>query len=201
MASLDSSLLQAAAEGDLSKVQQLVEKKGASVNVQGQMNRTPLHVAALYGKLEVVMYLREKGAKLDVKGSSGEVPLHLAVLNGHNTVVEYLLGEGADWKITNSSGKKPADIARKPQMKKLFEEAEKGIFNNEEEEVASNPKKKKPVINQKLVEELVAVGYSRGEVLDTIYTLSEKGEESEKMVAVVKELEKRKEDKKKTNKR
>jgi hypothetical protein len=71
--------------------------------------------------------------------------LHLAVLNGHVSVVEYLLGEGADWKITNASGKKPGDLARKPGMKKLFQDADEGIFNSEDNTKSSlaDAKKKK----------------------------------------------------------
>ena len=44
MSSKDASLLQAASEGDLSKVQNLIENQSANINVQGAMNRTPLHV-------------------------------------------------------------------------------------------------------------------------------------------------------------
>lgn len=72
MASKDASLLQASSEGDLSKVQQLIEKEGANINTQGAMNRTPLHVASLNGKGEVVMYLVEKGANVNLQASSGE---------------------------------------------------------------------------------------------------------------------------------
>jgi hypothetical protein len=44
MASKDSSLIQAASEGDLAKVQNLIEKQSCNINAQGAMNRSPLHL-------------------------------------------------------------------------------------------------------------------------------------------------------------
>ncbi len=72
MSSLDTSILQAATEGDLAKLQNLVEKQGGNVNCQGALNRTPLHLASLYGKLDVVLYLIERKAQLNAQASSGE---------------------------------------------------------------------------------------------------------------------------------
>jgi ankyrin repeat protein len=72
MASKDSALLQAASEGDISKVTKLIESDEANINAQGAMNRSALHLACLYGKMEVVMYLIEKGANKDIQASSGE---------------------------------------------------------------------------------------------------------------------------------
>jgi len=197
MANQDGSFLQAASEGDLAKMKQLVEKSGVNINAQGQMNRTALHLACLYGKMEIVMYLVEKGANKELPASSGEVPLHLASLNGHFNVVEFLLSEGANWKATNNSGKKPSDYARKRNMKKLFEDAEEGIFNSEENSNNENEKQvplKKKVLpmNQKMVEELVSAGYARGDILDCIYTLNESREDTSSISVVMKALEKKK---------
>jgi hypothetical protein len=89
-------------------------------------------------------------------------------------------------------------------MKKLFEDAEKGLFNVEvEEDKEKEDKDKKPKIRkvnnqlyQKLIEDLVGVGYKRGEVLDSIYTLNESGEEPT-LSNIMKELERRKNEEKK----
>jgi len=200
MASFDSSLLQASQEGNLDKVQHLIEKQGVDVNVQGLMNRSPLHLASLYGKMEVVIYLRDKGAKTDLLASSGETPLHLATINGHANVVEYLLSEGTDWKIVNNSGKKASDYARKKNLKKLFEDAEKGIFNHEEEEVQDDGrvlKKKKALISNKLVEDLIQLGYHKGDILESMYTINEANEDANKISNVVKELERKKDERRK----
>lgn len=72
MSSADSSFLQAASEGDLEKVKNLLDKHKLDINLRGPMNRTALHLAALYGKMDVVIFLVEKKASLDLQASSGE---------------------------------------------------------------------------------------------------------------------------------
>jgi len=195
MSSLESSFLQSSSCGDLAKVQNFIEKSGVNVDVQGEMNRSALHLASLFGKIEVVMYLVEKGAKINTQAISGETPLHLAVLNGHTNVAEFLLSEKADWNITNKTGKKPQDYARKKPMKKLFEDAEKGIFNAEEEngeKLLGLIRKKGLPINEKIIEELMAAGYPRGDILDSVMSLQERGENINSIANVMKELEKKK---------
>jgi hypothetical protein len=124
----------------------------------------------------------------------------LAVLNGHTNVVEYLLGEGVNWKIANAQGKKPVDYARKAPMKKLFTDAEQGVFNAEDNQISNSNnekvaqvlmKKKGMPLDPKLVEELVAAGYPRGNILDAIYTITEKGDNAS-LASVMTLLEKQK---------
>lgn len=182
MANFDASLLQAASEGDVSKLRILIEKNGVSVNTQGQMNRTPLHLAALYGKMEAVTYLVEKGANKNLKGNSGETPLHLATLNGHVSIVEYLLEEGADWRIANDLGKTAKDYARKPNLKKLFEDAENGQVKTDDSKATQ--------IDNNLVNQLVSAGYKRAEILDAIYTVAEQGGNPSSVSEIVKVLAK-----------
>jgi len=190
MANMDASFLSAAANGDISKVEQLVQK-GISINTQGEMNRTALHLASLYGRVDVVIYLIDKGVDLNIKASGGEVPLHLAVLNGHTSIVEYLLGEGCDWKIQNNMGKRPGDYARKKEMKKLFDDAEKGVFNadtNEDPSKVIIKKHKGLQVNEKIMNELIKAGYGRPAILDALYALHERCEDTNSIGLVMKEL-------------
>lgn len=57
---------------------------------------TPLDLAALYGRLEVVKLLLTAHPNLLSCNTKKHTPLHLASRNGHLAVVEVLLGAGMD---------------------------------------------------------------------------------------------------------
>ncbi len=55
-----------------------------------------LHVAAAFGKVEIVQTLIERGLEINAKGGIADGnALHRAASNGHLEVVEYLFGNGA----------------------------------------------------------------------------------------------------------
>lgn len=57
---------------------------------------TWLHVAASFGKLEIVKRLAEMGADINAYGGiAGGGPLHRAASDGHLDVVQYLISRGA----------------------------------------------------------------------------------------------------------
>jgi ankyrin repeat protein len=57
---------------------------------------TCLHVAASFGKLDIVKRLVEMGADVNAYGGTADGgPLHRAASDGHLDVVQYLLGRGA----------------------------------------------------------------------------------------------------------
>lgn len=60
-----------------------------------QHNITPLHVAAKWGKSNMVSLLLEKGANIESKTRDGLTPLHCAARSGHEQVVDMLLERGA----------------------------------------------------------------------------------------------------------
>ena len=96
-------------EGDLNKVQQLVEREFVSVNAQDSTGETPLHWAIWSGgHLSVVEYLIGKGADIHAQNFvEGATPLHYASWKGHLSVVEVLVGKGADIHTQENDGLTP----------------------------------------------------------------------------------------------
>jgi len=60
-----------------------------------QHNISPLHVAAKWGKNNMVKILLENSAQIDAKTRDGLTPLHCAARSGHEEVVTTLLENSA----------------------------------------------------------------------------------------------------------
>ena len=83
----------AARDGDVAKVMQLLLANHAKVNARAEWGWTPLHLAP---SAEIVGVLLAAGANVDARGEDGFTPLHLAVVDGKGKVVKLLLEAGAD---------------------------------------------------------------------------------------------------------
>ena len=60
-----------------------------------QHNISPLHVAAKWGKNNMVKVLLENSAQIDAKTRDGLTPLHCAARSGHEQVITTLLEHSA----------------------------------------------------------------------------------------------------------
>ena len=65
------------------------------MNARAELGLTALHVAAQYGRLDMVRYLVKKGASFSARDNHGGTALHYAA-EGHLDVVRYLVENGAD---------------------------------------------------------------------------------------------------------
>ncbi|EPY89195.1 ankyrin repeat domain-containing protein 27 [Camelus ferus] len=74
-----------------------IPASGLSVNVTNQDGSSPLHVAALHGRADLVLLLLKHGARVGARDASQAVPLHLACQNGH-------FQHGASINAANSKG-------------------------------------------------------------------------------------------------
>lgn len=102
----NENMFKSVIQGDLEQTKHWVEK-GASVHSKLE-GSTPLHIAAFYGKIEVLKFLIEKGALINAKDISRDnkdwTPLHYAAYNGKLDCVKYLIEKNADINAKASDG-------------------------------------------------------------------------------------------------
>lgn len=91
----DQALLQAASNGDLEQIEQLLDK-GADLNALVLEGPTPLMEAAAEGHVDAVKLLLKRGAYVNLKRSHGCTALMRASQGGHIEVVRLLLNNRAD---------------------------------------------------------------------------------------------------------
>ena len=92
---LTEALFEAAKNGDLDQVKQLVEN-GADVNAMGEHNITPFLWAYFSGHTEVVKHLLSKGGKVNYDGFNEGTLLTFAAFTGDVASIPYLLDAGAE---------------------------------------------------------------------------------------------------------
>jgi len=97
----------AAEEGDLARVQRLIEH-GADVNGKVLYGETALHRAAGKGHKDIVGLLIAKGGDVNAKMTElGGTPLHEVVDANHVDVAELLIAKGADINAKDDHGRTP----------------------------------------------------------------------------------------------
>jgi ankyrin repeat protein len=112
MNSIDQELIEAAGQNNVPEVERLLSV-GADVNARdtGYFGNTPLHVASVLGRVQVVKELVERGADIEANDSGGSTPLHGASCRGHVVVVIELLSRGANIDAKNDVGSTPLHYA------------------------------------------------------------------------------------------
>ncbi|SHF49481.1 Ankyrin repeat [Fodinibius roseus] len=96
----DQDLRNAALQGQLSDVRQMVEQ-GVDVNASGEGGRTPLMLASFNGHTDIVQLLLEEGARIDDRNADGRTPLIFAASGPFPNTVALLLEQGADPDATD----------------------------------------------------------------------------------------------------
>ncbi|XP_013377901.1 PREDICTED: ankyrin repeat domain-containing protein 27 isoform X2 [Chinchilla lanigera] len=84
-----------------------IPASGLGVNVTNQDGSSPLHVAALHGRVDLIPLLLKHGADPSARNTNQAVPLHLACQKGHFQVVKYLLDSNTKPNKKDLSGNTP----------------------------------------------------------------------------------------------
>lgn len=98
--------IQACASGNIESAE-LALNSGVSINSQGDMNLTGLHVATIGGHLKMVQWLVVRDASLSCRTSNGMTPLHFACEYKHTSISIYLIRMGADISLQNRHNLNP----------------------------------------------------------------------------------------------
>ena len=83
-------------------------KSGAEINVFTKFHRSPLHIAAIRGFLEVVKVLYEFNIDINAVDNDGNTALHFACENGYKEIVKYLISINCNI-VKNKEGLTPID--------------------------------------------------------------------------------------------
>ena len=67
----------------------------APVTTTDRLGRTPLHLAARFGRVEAARALASSDRDIGAADRYGATPLHVAAQHGHDSVVTALVGAGA----------------------------------------------------------------------------------------------------------
>jgi ankyrin repeat protein len=86
----------AASKGNLALVHRFVHQDASLVNLQNKVGQSPLHLAVVNGRTEVVAYLIRSGVSVDQLTRDGWTPLLLACECGDANTSRMLLDSGAD---------------------------------------------------------------------------------------------------------
>lgn len=101
------SASRAAQDGNLSKLEQLVNKNPHRLCASDSTGYTPLHYAARGGHVECVRFLLQERACVDARTSGGATALHRAAFIGKDVICSLLLQAKASAIIQDSDGQTP----------------------------------------------------------------------------------------------
>jgi ankyrin repeat protein len=111
----------AAKKGDAAKVKALLSSNPALVASKDNVGRTPLHIAALFGRKEVVVLLLANKAEVNARAKQEQTALLWAASEGHAEVVELLLTNKAEVNAVDKNGWTPLHKAAEGGHKEVVE--------------------------------------------------------------------------------
>jgi len=107
------SLFEAAAAGEIERVERLIGESPETVNGYSPDGWTPLHLAAFFGHAKIVELLLAHGADVTArsKNPNANTPLHAALAANQKMAAGMLIGHGADLDASDAGGWRPLHLA------------------------------------------------------------------------------------------
>ena len=85
--------------------------RGADIEARDFLQRTPLHIASEYDRLEVGLALLDRGADVDARDVNQMTPLHAVCYNGNMELAMALVDRGADVDARTVNQRTPLNYA------------------------------------------------------------------------------------------
>jgi ankyrin repeat protein len=106
------TLLALAQDHKVAEVQQMLDS-GVSPNSSNGVGQTALHIASIWGAIDVARMLVAAGADISPANRiNGATPLHMAAQRNRSEIVEFLLQNGASLKTADMGGRPPYEYAQ-----------------------------------------------------------------------------------------
>ena len=107
------SLFDAAAAGEIERVERLLAERPADVSAYSPDGWTPLHLAAFFGHSKIVELLLAHDADVSARSRNpnGNTPLHAALAANQKMAAALLIGHGADLDAVDAGGWRPLHLA------------------------------------------------------------------------------------------
>jgi ankyrin repeat protein len=115
-------LFQAVIAGNIAEIKKSLDA-GADINAEDALDRTPLHIAAFYGRTKIIDLLVANGADVNAADHTAMTPLHAAVISGGRQAVQLLLDRQADLQARNDEGQNALHLAAatgQPRLTRLL---------------------------------------------------------------------------------
>jgi ankyrin repeat protein len=106
--------------GDVDIIAKLLQRPPKALisvhSVVEETGNTPLHLAALHGRRQVVQSLLDHGAEVNSRNREGWTPLHIASMKGRHQVKEVLLAARADPALLTRSGMSSFELQEREKV-------------------------------------------------------------------------------------
>jgi hypothetical protein len=98
-------------KGLTTSVKRLLSIRNINVNVKNDVSgSTPMHYAALNGRIEIAQQLIQSGAELNAKDCNGATPLHNAASRRKFEIAKLLIRNGANVNMKTNTGWTPLHV-------------------------------------------------------------------------------------------